>query len=63
MDDEYRQMVADLIGEIEVERRQKREGGPVAGVEAILSHAPTSEAVGAADVPFPVEGSEKELVG
>jgi len=33
-------MVADLISEIEEEGRRKREGDPVAGVEAILSQDP-----------------------
>jgi hypothetical protein len=38
--EEYRQTVADLIGEIEEEGRKKREGDPVAGVEAVLSQDP-----------------------
>jgi len=38
--EEYRQMVADLIAEIEDEGRGKREGDLVAGVETILSQNP-----------------------
>ena len=38
--DEYCQMVADLISEIEEEGRRERDGDPVAGVEAILRQDP-----------------------